>query len=450
MSQSDLVRMIIRTYELPPKLEGRIMMIAERRVEELRLSNFEEITFEEIYDYVARLVERFRAPFHERSFASLDAPLVAGSDLTLLDIVAQPRIAGTTYEEYSALTLKETIGLLEGRLEQPSLQLLRSMMLTLGPEYELDVGRDKLLRTIPRISRRLEALVERYVKSGRLAVPGRRIVRVQLEPEPLIVFGRRGLGDPLAFFRAHPQVYADMSRSELANLDGRLYYLLRRERQLHLAIPEIRKTEGGYRGFESPLAFFLARPEKYGSITRTGLQLTDSGLYSSLINWRQLAAAIPKNYRGFESPLAYFQAHPELLGLSRTELKGVDPGLERALRDWGQLDNAIPRTYAVDGPDNYRGHKSPMDYYKAHEELHALSRAQLMRIDVGLYHALHRWGQMDKAAPKNYRGHPSPLDYYNAHPEIHGLTKSQLQNTDKGLYLSLKRRGQLDEAIPKI
>ncbi len=37
--KSGPLRIIIRTYELPPKLEKRITGIAERRVEELLLSN---------------------------------------------------------------------------------------------------------------------------------------------------------------------------------------------------------------------------------------------------------------------------------------------------------------------------------------------------------------------------------------------------------------------------
>ena len=112
-----------------------------------------------------------------------------------------------------------------------------------------------------------------------------------------------------------------------------------------------------------------------------------------------------RKYRGYSSPLIYYLAHPELHSLGRTGLgrkrrEGGDPGLLRSLYRWEQTDLAIPTT-------GYRGYSSPLAYYTDHPKLHNLSRTELGKPenDPGLLKALYRWEQMDLAIPEKIIGY---------------------------------------------
>ena len=52
-----------------------------------------------------------------------------------------------------------------------------------------------------------------------------------------------------------------------------------------------------YRGYESPLAYFQAHPEKYAELSRGQLGDVDQALYASLHNWGQMYEAIPNSLR---------------------------------------------------------------------------------------------------------------------------------------------------------
>ena len=48
-------------------------------------------------------------------------------------------------------------------------------------------------------------------------------------------------------------------------------------------------------------------------------------------------------YRGFDSPLDYFLANPDKFrGLGRFQVYNLDRGLHKSLLRWGQMDEAIP------------------------------------------------------------------------------------------------------------
>jgi len=51
------------------------------------------------------------------------------------------------------------------------------------------------------------------------------------------------------------------------------------------------------------------------------------------------------NYHGFPSPLEFFMVHPQIRKLRRYELSKRYPGLYRALLRKGQLEKAIPRAW---------------------------------------------------------------------------------------------------------
>src|SRR3989344_6592411 len=107
--------------------------------------------------------------------------------------------------------------------------------------------------------------------------------------------------------------------------------------------------------------------------------------------------ASDRGYRGYSSPLTYYLAHSELHSLGRTGLgrkrrEGGDPGLLRSFYRWEQTDLAIPEKIT-----GYRGYSNPLAYYTGHPELHNLSRIELGKPenDPGLLRALYRWEQIE-------------------------------------------------------
>ena len=78
---------------------------------------------------------------------------------------------------------------------------------------------------------------------------------------------------------------------------------------------------------------------KYARTDGKEIRLPRQRDYSSNHNGTQ-----KRQYRGYENPLAYFRAHPEKYGgLFRNRIRFVDSGLYDSLKRRGQLDDAVDR-----------------------------------------------------------------------------------------------------------
>lgn len=82
MDYGNLIREVVKTYELPQRLEARIVRIAERRIAEQHLN-----TASDVYSYVDYLAERFTRSRQDRLTVSLDAKLKHDSKTTFLDTI---------------------------------------------------------------------------------------------------------------------------------------------------------------------------------------------------------------------------------------------------------------------------------------------------------------------------------------------------------------------------
>ena len=116
MAHESIIRYLVSTYDLPPKLEDRLTGIAIRRVAELGFNGFDTI-----YRYVDRLVEKFDAPFGKRQPQSLTDQLNPDSDLALLDLIgiSDPNLAHLSGEHVEVekpemISMKEVIDILGG------------------------------------------------------------------------------------------------------------------------------------------------------------------------------------------------------------------------------------------------------------------------------------------------------------------------------------------------
>jgi len=335
----ELIRWIIDTYDLPPSLKQRISLIAERRIEELSL-----VSFDKQCRYISGLIDKFTGAYSERFFLSLDAPVKDDFRTTFHEIIEfQPqRVEGT-----SKISFYECLNRLEGKLEEHHLNAIAQLTEKCRENALEDVVfQEDALANPDEIKKRLE-LIHKYERKGRIVLPPRPIFHIIFNPLSKRFGRRRYNGNPLLFFRTHRE-YSNLTREQLRKFDRGLYESLRRSKQ----IDQIPRGKS-YHDFPTPIDFFKSIPE-YSDLTRGQLRKEDRALYVALFRAGQLHF-LPKTirskiyqkkeYRGFPNPLEYFKAHPELHNLTRSQLAGTDESLYNALKKRNQLQEAIPKDY---------------------------------------------------------------------------------------------------------
>ena len=406
------VREIVHSYGLSPKLEYRITRIATRRIAELGINGF-DMAYSHISDLVDRFrapfgeMSRDSPVSQNSSLTLLDSIGMQDNNLTLL---SGGHVENEDEENPEVLPEEVVTGILSGVLDRTDLALFSQLIGNTRGLRGFDISPDEILVLAPKIQERLEILAKKYEINGRLIIPQRPVISVQFDPYFSIRFRRRSFGnDPLAFFKEHSDIYQGLSRSDLDRVDGSLYQTLRNRGQLDLAIPTKRiNPRIKYRGYESPLAYFQAHHEKYATLTRSELEHLDTGLYDALLRRKQLDAAIPekRETRDFKgNPLEVFMANPNFKGISRSELKTLDQSLYVKLRKCGQIAQAIPGK-KPHTRKNYRGYDSPFAYFQANPEKYkGVTRTQLRTVDEGLYAALLKRKQMQYAIPEDRRGY---------------------------------------------
>lgn len=239
MADEKVVKYIVRTYDLVPKVEDRIIKKAMRRIDELFITSFDDQ-----YEYIARLIDYLGIPYGAR-IVSLDSIVKSGSESTFYDILGREDMTLKDLLEpeelQERLSAHDIISILKGYMDKSDLNLMRRLLYYKGnsKDLQLNISRKWLLASIPKIKERLEVLANNYRKDGQLFVPQRPIIDVSFFPSFSIKFGRREYnGDPLAFYRNNLEVYGGMGRRQLSKFDSGLYCALRRANQLHHAIPK--------------------------------------------------------------------------------------------------------------------------------------------------------------------------------------------------------------------
>jgi len=245
MADEKLVKFIVGSYELPGNLRDKILRIATRRLDELSIGGFDNV-----YRYLANLVESFRMPFNERRALRLDSPLNPNTKTTFLDMLGvqdlslpENRQDEQPIQHYADAA--DLIAVLEMHIGSHELELMKQLLGQAENKLELPFHPEEITQYAEQIQMKLEELVSRYEREGRIIIPPRPIIDIQFNPL-VILFGRRdfkGDQDPLGYFRKYEKVYGWMSRSQLFDYDCGLYQSLRRKGQLKEAIPFV-STQG--------------------------------------------------------------------------------------------------------------------------------------------------------------------------------------------------------------
>jgi len=343
-----IIEEIVKTYELSEDLTEKMIRIADRRLNELFISSFDET-----YTYIAQLIEKFQFPLKQSQILRLDYPITPNSETTFHNIISMDHNTSIqTSEEdiYDSnkgfITIKEAIVILKEEIDGPRWRFILHLLDNdINFENSLNVTPDEFLSSIPKIKERLEILVKNYSQKKTFIIPKRPLISINLDPSISVKFGRRDYHkNPLEFFRKHSKIYQGLTRNELSEFDLGLYCALKRYKQLDKAIP-LKKE---YRGYTDSLSYFQANKSKYEGMNRSQLRIYDSGLYKSLKKKGLLHKAIPEkwgsNYRGYFSGLECYLTHLKgYEGLGRWELFNVDQGLYRKMLREGSI-GVIPRS----------------------------------------------------------------------------------------------------------
>ncbi len=225
----DVLSQIVKSYELPPLLEQRVIRIASQGIQYHSLHSFDEM-----YAYVDRLIERIKER-DEPKLARLDHPLRSDDDRTLSDIIADTRTP--TDETTPAYQLAKTAFDSKLQLMFPLLSPAeRKLMLSLLENPSHHYFREESFDDVTALKERLGVLAKIVKEDKRFLHPERPIVAVSLDPErPSVRWGSRDYGgNPAAYRDKHIKVYGAMSRTELEAFDPGLHGALVRSGQMDI------------------------------------------------------------------------------------------------------------------------------------------------------------------------------------------------------------------------
>lgn len=221
----SLAYSFIRTYSLPPRLQEKILRIANFRIIEEGISSEDAL-----YLLIDGLVSKFTEPYPRPM--SLDQAVSRESDRTFHEVIGAP-----DSEEGYSLHWTEIRRMLQGRISPENLGLL-SLLLSKREEIDLTISLDMIKERAIEINERLTMLRRIYEKEGELFLPSRPIVSVSFTPFHVRFRSRNYHGDPLAYYLEHQEVYEGLGRWGLHQFDQGLCAALRRSHKLESVMPE--------------------------------------------------------------------------------------------------------------------------------------------------------------------------------------------------------------------
>jgi len=382
MADEKLVEDIMNTYDLPHKLKNKITRIAIEQIDKFYLYGFDNA-----YECISNLVEKFKIPFREKNVIRGDKLISSDSRETFYDLMGtEDSVLSSLFGESENLSrtksLDEIICILEPSLDKSDVELMRRLF---NRNLLFYIREEDIIAKAPKIQERFRELMKTYERGGKLIIPRRPIVQIQFNPL-FIKFKRRGYhGDPLAFFKKHEDVYGGMSREELISFDIGLYSALWRAKQLHV-IP--RKPK------KNALAFFNEHKNMFEGMSRSELKSSNQSLYWALKRNDQLDIAIPRDNRYLSKK--EINDIIEMLHVCDGNATLVSKNLKRGR-------NTIIKYLKLDGLKPYKrpSSRNPLYFFDTNQDLYrGLSRRELSIANPGLYKSLLKTGQINIAIPK--------------------------------------------------
>ena len=124
MLDEKLIKEIVKTYELPLKLEDKIVRIVANRMNQSSISGFDSA-----YRYIDDLIYKFKSYYNQRMLY-LDSEIKQNSGNTFHDIIGFEDKELSSLFEYEDESLKvmrgkEIFGMLKNYLDKNQLRVLR-------------------------------------------------------------------------------------------------------------------------------------------------------------------------------------------------------------------------------------------------------------------------------------------------------------------------------------
>ncbi|MFC1753970.1 hypothetical protein ACFL96_11370 [Thermoproteota archaeon] len=229
---NDIIKSILSTYQLKPKLEAKLIRIAQTQIENRAITSFDEQ-----YRYIDSLVSLYTGRYADKFDISLNKP-IKNSDNLFLEIPVEDKGIQAIENFETTPCTEDTDDVLRQYLDDTEYELFKRLISNKRMAESVDP--ESLVTHISIIKENLQGLLEKYSKSGQIVLPHRPIVHVKLGPPLVLKFRRRNYqGNPLAYFREHIDIYKGLSRLDLETYDSGLYQQLKKYGQLDNAIPEI-------------------------------------------------------------------------------------------------------------------------------------------------------------------------------------------------------------------
>lgn len=232
MVNKELIRDILKTYELPEKLEDKLFRITCTNIEEQNISSFDKM-----YRYIGYLVEQFKVPYNERNSLKLDSILngrpiseIYGVEDSSLNEIIEPNKQITL----TSALLQQILNDFDNDTQSFIKELFKSN------NNQLELDSNTFSNSLKYFKSKLNFIFQKFGGTKGIDILKLRpIIDLRFDPF-LIQFGRRKYnGNPLNYFEEHKQFYSGMTRNQLAKFDSGLYCSLRKSGQLEKGIPII-------------------------------------------------------------------------------------------------------------------------------------------------------------------------------------------------------------------
>ena len=238
MKHENFVYATIRSYELPEKLEKKVLKIVEGGIEKECLTSPQSQ-----YNYIDKIVSIYQRRWGEGKEVRFDETQFEDGKRTKHEAISDETYEPSGLierfeEEPNYVTISDAFTQLEDQFDNVSLEFLKRALQQTG-EVVLDVSTEEIEARSAWVLKKLNSLAARYKHKGQIIIPPRPIKDVKFHGELEIEFGQRRYPNGLlAFYLDNLDIYEGLSRYELFKVDEGFYQTLSRAGLLELVIPE--------------------------------------------------------------------------------------------------------------------------------------------------------------------------------------------------------------------
>lgn len=178
MTHQEFVDYFLDTYDMSPRRRETIRRVTLSRISELGINSPKQL-----HEYVDYLVNN---RFPNQGMLSLDSPAFPDSDTTFHELIGvqDPLLENLFKDEPpEGLSYQEVMDVLGDRLERVDVALLSTVLKrTNSEEPRFNISYDQLMASIEQIDGRLQEVIHRYERDGRLVMPNRDIISISFNP----------------------------------------------------------------------------------------------------------------------------------------------------------------------------------------------------------------------------------------------------------------------------